>query len=149
MIASFTDHARKKEEKRNHDQLVDYFCKNITQTSAWVLLLSITNNVKQKTFSNEYAQEIVKILCTEYGIRASAIQYCRSFSSAPSLLERTKASNVIQLTFKKVCHTTNNERLMYELRTAIQDKTIEYRQVLDLVITIIENYPDTEKHLQS
>ena len=148
MIASFTDHARKKEEKRTHDQLVNYFCKNITQTSAWRLLLSITNNVTQKTFSNKDAQEIVKILCTEFGIRASGIQYCRTFSSAPSLQERTKASNVIKFAFKKDCHTTNNERLMYELRTAIQDKTIEYRQVLDLVITIIENYPDTEKHLQ-
>ena len=148
MIASFTDHARKKEEKRNHDLLVEYFCKNITQTSAWMLLLSITNNVKQRTFSNKDAQEIAKILCTEFDIRASAIQYFRTFSSAPSLQKETKASNVIKFAFKKCCHTTNNERLMYELRTAIQDNTIEYRQVLDLVITIIENYPDTEKHLQ-
>jgi hypothetical protein len=148
MIASFTDHARKKEEKKNHDQLVCYFCQNITQTSAWMLLLSITNNVKQRTFSNKDAKEIVKILCTEFGIRASGIQYCRTFSSAPSLQEATKASNVIKFAFKKVCHTTNNERLISELRIAIQDKTIEYRQVLDLVITIIENYPDTEKQLQ-
>jgi hypothetical protein len=148
MIASFTDHARKKEEKRNHDHLVDYFCKNITQTSAWMLLLSIINNVKQRTFSNNDAQEIVKILCTEFGVRACGIQYSRTFSSAPSLHEATKASNVIKIAFKKVCHTTNNERLIYELRTAIQDKTIEYRQVLDLIIKIIENYPDTEKQLQ-
>ncbi len=113
-----------------------------------MLLLSLTNNVRQRTFSNKDAHEIVKILCTGFGVRTSGIQYYRTFSSAASFQEASKATNVIKFAFKKDCHTANNERLIYELRTAIWDKTIEYREALDLVIKIIENYPDTEKHLQ-
>jgi hypothetical protein len=148
MIASFTDHARKKEGKKDYDKLVGFYCKNITQTSTWMLILSISNNIQQKTFSNQDAKEMAKILCSEFGVRASGIQYFKTFSSAPSLQEATKVSNVIKLTIKKVCHKTNNERLIYELRSAIQDKTIEYRQALELAIKIMENYPDTEKLLQ-
>lgn len=147
MIASFDDHARKKEENENYDQLVGFFCKNITQTSAWMLIISITNNVQQMTFSNKDANGIAKILCTEFGIRACELQYYRTFSSAPSIPEAPKAANVIKFTFKKDWHKTNNERLIYELRSAVQDKTIEYRQALGLVIELFENYPDTEKHL--
>jgi hypothetical protein len=47
-----------------------------------------------------------------------------------------------------VCHKANNKRLIYELRSAIRDKTIEYRQALEPAIEIMENYPDTEKLLQ-
>jgi hypothetical protein len=148
MIASFTEHARKKEGQKNYDQLVEFFCHNITQTSAWMLVLSITNNVRQRAFSNRDAEEMVKILCTGFGIRASGIQYFRTFSSASSLQEASKASNVIQFASKKEGHKTNNERLIYELRHALQTKIIEYYQALDLVIKLIENYPDMEKYLQ-
>jgi hypothetical protein len=89
---------------------------------------------------------MAKILCSEFGVRASGIQYFKTFSSAPSLQEATKVSNVIKFTIKN--HKTNNERLIYELRSAIQDKTIEYRQALELAIKIMENYPDTEKLLR-
>jgi hypothetical protein len=146
MIASFADHARKKEGEKHYDKLVGFYCKNITQTSTWMLILSISNNIKQKTFSNQDAKEMAKILCSEFGVRASGIQYFKTFSSAPSLQEATKVSNVIKFTIKN--HKTNNERLIYELRSAIQDKTIEYRQALELAIKIMENYPDTEKLLQ-
>jgi hypothetical protein len=148
MIASFTDHARNKEDKKQYDKFVDFFCKNITQTSTWMLILSISNNIKQKTFSNQDAKEMVKILCSEFGVRASGIQYFKTFSSAPSPQEASKALNVIQFTINKVCHKANNERLIYDLHSAIQDKTIEYRQGLELAIDIMENYPDTEKLLQ-
>lgn len=148
MIASFTDHARKKEEQKQYDKLVNYFCEDITQTSTWMLILSISNSSKQKTFSNQDAKEMVKILCSEFGVRASGIQYFKAFSSAPFLQEASKVSNVIQFTINKVCHKANNERLIYELRSAIQDKAIEYRQGLELAINIVENYPDTEKLLQ-
>lgn len=148
MIASFTDHARKKEEKKHYDELVGFFCKNIAQTSTWMLILSISNNIKQKTFSNQDAKEIVKILCSEFGVRSSGIQYFKTFSSVPCPREASKASNVIKFTIKKVCPKANNERLIYELRSAIQDKSIEYRQGLELAINIMENYPDTEKLLQ-
>jgi hypothetical protein len=148
MIASFANYARKREEKENYDQLVGFFCKNITQTSAWMLIISITNNVQQMTFSNKDANEMVKILCTEFSIRTCEIQYFRTFSSSPSIQEASKASNVIKFTFKKDWHRTNNERLIYELRSAVQNKTIEYRQALGLVIKLFEIYPDTDKHLQ-
>ncbi len=148
MIASFVDQVRRKTEKENYDLLVGFFCKNITQTSAWMLIISITNNVQQMIFSNNDANEIAKILCSEFGIRACEIQYCRTFSSAPSLQEASNASSVIKFPFKKDWHKTNNERLIHELRTAVQEKTIEYRQALDLVIKLLENYPDTDKHLQ-
>jgi len=148
MIASFTDHVRKKEEEKNYDQLVNFFCKNITQTTTWMLILSITNNIKQKNFSNKDANKIIKILCSEFGIRTSGMQYFKTFSSAPSLQETPKTSNVIKFTGKKVCHKTNTNDLIFKLRSAIQDKTIEYRQALELAIQIIEIYPDTKNHLR-
>lgn len=147
MIASFADHAIKKEEKKHYDQLVSFFCDNITQTATWMLIVSITNNVKQKNFSNKDAEEMAKILCTEFGIRPSAIQYFKTFSRTPSLQETTNSANVINLSVQKVCHKTNSKKLISELRSAIQEKTIEYRQALDLAITIIEHYPDAERHL--
>ena len=127
MIASFTDLARKKEEEKNYDQLVSYYCKNITQTKTWILIISITNTIEQRIFSNKDAAKIIQILCSEFGIRTCGIQYFKTFSSVPSPQKATKASNVIKLQSNKDCYKTNNENLMCELRSAIDDKTIEYR----------------------
>jgi|GEM_PF-6022285 len=148
MIANFAGYARKKLEKKNHDQLVVFFCKNIEETSTWTLLLSITNNVEQLAFSNKDANELVETLCSQFGIRTSEIEYFRTFTSAPPPRPAPRASNVIPFALKNDCRTTNNKRLLYELHAALQAKNIEHRQALGLVIKIIENYPDTEKLLQ-
>jgi hypothetical protein len=148
MIASLTDFSRKKEEQKNYDQLVGFLCEKITHTSTWMLILSITNNAERIIFSNKEAGEMVHMLCTEFGIRTSAIQYFRTFSSVPAMPKTSKGSNVIHVAFKKDYHKTNNERLIHELRSAVLDKSIEYQQALGLVFKIIDSYPDTEKHLQ-
>jgi hypothetical protein len=148
MLASFSDHVRKKEEEKNYNQLVRFFCENITQTSTWMLILSVTNKIKQKNFSKTDAEKIVTILCSEFGIRAPEIQYSQTFSSACAIQRTTKYSNVIEFKRKEIGPTTNNHRLVYELGSALQEKTIEYRQALELVITVLEYYPDTQKHLQ-
>ena len=138
----------RRKKKESYDQFVGFFCKNITQTSAWLLIISITNNAQQMNFSNKDVDEIAKILCTEFGIRACEMQYYKTFSSAPSIQKASKAANVTRFTFKKDWQKTNNERLIFELRSAVQGKTIEYRQALGLVIKLFEHYPDTDKHLQ-
>ncbi len=148
MIASFTDLARKKEEEKHYDQLVSFYCKNITQTSAWTFILSITNNIEQRNLSNKDAAEIIKILCSGFGIRTSEIQYFKTFTSAPSPKIANKASNVIKFHITTVCQKATNEKLILELRSAIEEKTIEYRQALELANKIIASYPDTEKHLK-
>lgn len=148
MIADFAEHARKREGKRNYDELVKFFCENISQTTTWTLILSIANNVRQLTFSSTDANEMVKTLCREFGIKASAIQYFKTFSSPPFRQASANGANVIRFTSKKAGHETNNERLIHELHFAIRERTIEYRQALDLVMKIIESYPETKKNLQ-
>ncbi len=149
MIASFADHAKKKEEKQKYKQLVELLRVNSTQISTWTLIVSITNNVKQHMFSNSEAKTMVRILCTEFDIRGCEIQYYKTFSSTPFLPKNTKASNTIHFASKEICRKENNERLISHLYSAIQQETVEYHQALNMVIQILENYPDADKYLQS
>lgn len=147
MITSLADHAKKKNEQENYDQLVGYFCKNLSEASTWRLIVSLTNNVQQGLFSNSEAKELVEILGTEFGIRTTDIQYLNTFSSDSHQQDKIASSKVIQFSSKQKKNKANKERLFSELSSALQERVIEYRQALDLVSKIIESYPDTANHL--
>ncbi len=147
MITSLADHLKRKEEQENYDQLVNYFCNNLNETAIWRLTVSISNNVRQGLFSSSEASELASTLCTEFGIGKKAIEYLKTFSSDSVPQEKAAPSKVIQISSKQKWYRANNERLLAELSSALSKRAIEYRQALDLVSEIIENYPATAKQL--
>ncbi len=133
------------EKEKVHLELVDYFVNLDAQHKLWHFTIAINLHAQGHHFTAAQAEELVEHLAGHFGIRMANVEsalafsaYCRNKKSGRQNLIRFEKSGVSDDQF---------EMQIDVLYTLLQNKIMEYRQAIELVIRIIDYYPDIREFL--
>jgi len=141
----YSFHQRHVEAVRSklHTELVDYFVQLEHQRQLWYFTLGVTSHANSRSFTLPQAEQLVAHFAEHFGIRQANIEAAIAFN--PTRLRNTTGKDkVIRLRKKSVSDESFDEQL-FEFFHLVKGKLLEYRQALELVLTLVDTYPATRR----
>lgn len=130
-------------KKKVHNELVDYFVNLDEQRKLWYFTLAVNNNARGHNFSLPQAERLIDELVRSYGIRRVNIEAAIAFNPVRSSTTASITGEKQKLIrFRKGSLLGELfEDHINDLYGLIQRKILEFRQALELVLVLLQNYP--------
>lgn len=126
------------EKQKVHSELVDYFVNLEEQRRLWYLTVAIRSQALGRQFTTSQAEELVRHLTRQYGIRRANIEAALAFHSF-AYLNRGGNPKVVRLQNHPLSDEQFDEQISV-LHDLFLKKILEYRQALELVVLLITHY---------
>lgn len=121
-----------------HTELVHYFVNLEEERRLWYFSASVCSHAREHDFTISQAEQLITNLSNHYGITKVNIETAVAF--VPLGRYKTEGNKVFQLNSKCISNESFEEQL-FVLYLLMQEHLLEYRQALDLVLNILDNYP--------
>lgn len=126
-------------KEKAHIELVNYFVNLDEQRKLWYFTVAVNSSAKSQYFSQPQAEKLIGDLSKNYDIRRPNIESAVAFNPC-FFLDLKKKQKVI--TLKKSGFLNDFfENHLGELYRLIKGKLLEYRQALELILVLLDNYP--------
>lgn len=121
-----------------HIELVHYYVNLEQERRLWYFSTSIRSYACEHYFTVSQAEQLVGKLSSYYGIRKANIETAVAFLSHGHF--KTKGNKVFRFR-DEYMSSEHFEEQLFVLDHLVQEHLLEYRQALDLVLNILDNYP--------
>lgn len=130
-------------KKKVHGDLVNYFVNIEEQKKLWHFTLAMRSLITRRELTSHQAKALAGQLVDIFSITRANIEAARTFMPSYTQPEVEK-SNIMQL--KKVgISDVNFEDYLDTLVFFFYEKTLQYRQGLDVLLLVLRYYPECDK----
>ena len=132
-------------KEKVHLELVNYFVNLDEQRRLWYFTLAIRSHAQGHHFSLTQAEQLVGYLAGHCGIGKANIESALAFNCFIS--HRTSEKQKIVRLEKGNIPNDDFEEQISVLYSLLQEKSLEYRQALELVLIVLNHYPTSRRVL--
>lgn len=126
-----------------YSELVNYFVNLDDQRKLWYFSLAIRHHSQNLHFTVEQAEKLAEHLVVHFGIRMANVESALEFR-AYGYKKANNGQNIIR--FVKPSVSEDQFKMQIDtLYNLLQNKTIEFQQALEMVISILNYYPSTNR----